>query len=191
MYSLKVYLFLFFLVACPYGFFGQNCNEKCKNKCTGCNNVNGVCDRGCQPGWKGDYCDIACDSGSYGANCSKTCGQCRDKSQCVNTNGTCLTGCDDGYEGEMCKRSSCSAGCPSGLSGRFCNESSCYAGCPSGLSGRFCNEISCYAGCASGLCGRFCNESNVDFVWITLTINCVNLVTINYLWYNMTELSNR
>lgn len=44
--------------ACLDGFFGQNCANKCNDTCTGCNNVNGVCDKGCHPGWKGDYCDI-------------------------------------------------------------------------------------------------------------------------------------
>lgn len=45
-------------IACPYGLFGQNCTGKCNDTCTGCNNINGLCDRGCRPGWKGDYCDI-------------------------------------------------------------------------------------------------------------------------------------
>lgn len=41
---------------CQHGSYGLNCQHKCNEKCTGCNNVNGFCDRGCQPGWKGDYC---------------------------------------------------------------------------------------------------------------------------------------
>lgn len=48
-------MFLFSLV-CPYGFFGQDCTERCKDTCTGCNYVNGLCDSGCQPGWTGNYC---------------------------------------------------------------------------------------------------------------------------------------
>lgn len=47
-----------FLKACPYGRFGQDCADECNDTCVGCNNVNGMCDSGCQPGWKGDYCDI-------------------------------------------------------------------------------------------------------------------------------------
>lgn len=46
------------MLACPFGLFGQKCVNECNNTCTGCNNENGVCDRGCYPGWKGDYCDI-------------------------------------------------------------------------------------------------------------------------------------
>ena len=41
---------------CNYGYFGQKCAKLCNSKCTGCNPINGVCDRGCHPGWKGDYC---------------------------------------------------------------------------------------------------------------------------------------
>lgn len=55
--SCKPICLLVFLLACSYGFFGQNCTEKCRDTCTGCNNENGVCDRGCHPGWRGNYCD--------------------------------------------------------------------------------------------------------------------------------------
>lgn len=41
---------------CPNGYFGQDCTERCKDTCTGCNHVNGLCDSGCQPGWTGHNC---------------------------------------------------------------------------------------------------------------------------------------
>lgn len=44
------------ILACLFGFFGQDCAEKCNDKCAGCNNVNSLCDWGCNPGWKGDNC---------------------------------------------------------------------------------------------------------------------------------------
>lgn len=44
-------------MACPYGVFGQGCTAKCNSTCNGCNDVNGLCDSGCHPGWKGDYCN--------------------------------------------------------------------------------------------------------------------------------------
>ena len=47
----------FLLLACPNGSYGQDCTLTCNDKCDGCNNVNGVCDRGCKPGWKGDNCE--------------------------------------------------------------------------------------------------------------------------------------
>ena len=43
-------------LACLKGFHGQNCTQACYDKCDGCNNVNGYCDRGCKPGWKGHNC---------------------------------------------------------------------------------------------------------------------------------------
>ena len=57
---MKNYKKLIFLchTACPYGLFGDDCTDECNENCTGCNNVNGLCDRGCNPGWMGDYCDI-------------------------------------------------------------------------------------------------------------------------------------
>lgn len=45
-----------FILECPNGFFGERCANICNSKCTGCNNINGSCDRGCRPGWKGDFC---------------------------------------------------------------------------------------------------------------------------------------
>lgn len=45
-----------FRSACQSGYFGQHCLERCKETCTGCNNVNGSCDFSCLPGWKGHYC---------------------------------------------------------------------------------------------------------------------------------------
>lgn len=51
---------------CSYGFFGQNCANKCNSTCTGCNSVNGSCDSGCIPGWTGYYCNKRDDmSGFY------------------------------------------------------------------------------------------------------------------------------
>lgn len=44
--------------ACPRGLFGQDCTDKCRDTCMGCNHINGLCDYGCRPDWKGDYCHI-------------------------------------------------------------------------------------------------------------------------------------
>lgn len=45
------------LSVCLHGYFGQDCAYKCNDTCKGCNNVNGLCDSGCNSGWKGDYCN--------------------------------------------------------------------------------------------------------------------------------------
>lgn len=42
--------------ACPRGYFGKECFQKCSETCAGCNNVNGVCDFGCVSGWTGIFC---------------------------------------------------------------------------------------------------------------------------------------
>lgn len=48
---------LIFFSACTERFYGHNCEQQCFDKCDGCNNVNGSCDRGCLPGWTGDNCE--------------------------------------------------------------------------------------------------------------------------------------
>lgn len=57
--SFVMYNSLYFTLplVCPVGFFGQECAYRCNNTCKGCNNTNGLCDSGCSPGWKGDYCN--------------------------------------------------------------------------------------------------------------------------------------
>lgn len=45
-----------FISECTDGFFGRNCQEKCNETCLSCNMFNGVCDKGCRPGWEGNYC---------------------------------------------------------------------------------------------------------------------------------------
>ena len=49
-------MYLLLISACQKGFYGPNCTLACDDKCAGCNNVNGSCDRGCKPGWKGNNC---------------------------------------------------------------------------------------------------------------------------------------
>lgn len=45
------------LKACPRGYFGNGCFEKCNDTCVGCNNMNGLCDFGCIAGWRGGFCN--------------------------------------------------------------------------------------------------------------------------------------
>ena len=53
-----IYAFMSFIdfLACSYGSYGQDCTQTCNDNCDGCNEVNGSCDRGCKPGWRGVNC---------------------------------------------------------------------------------------------------------------------------------------
>ena len=50
-------VFVVFIVECLKGFYGKNCVESCGQNCLSCNAVNGFCDTGCRPGWKGIFCE--------------------------------------------------------------------------------------------------------------------------------------
>nr|XP_034318570.1 multiple epidermal growth factor-like domains protein 10 [Crassostrea gigas] len=146
-------------LACPRGYFGNECSEKCNKTCSGCNNVNGVCDSGCIPGWKGYHCNEACDRGSYGIRCNETCGHCRDVSQCSHINGTCLTGCEAGFKGDACKTD-----CDGGSYGVDCNKI-----CGNCLNESQCSNINgtCFTGCNAGyegdLCKTQCNRGSYGY----------------------------
>lgn len=47
----------FFSSGCPKWFWGEDCAKNCPDKCTGCNNINGLCEYGCVPGWEGYLCN--------------------------------------------------------------------------------------------------------------------------------------
>lgn len=47
---------IFLQSVCPHEFFGEGCANKCEDNCNGCNNVTGLCDFGCFPGWNGKWC---------------------------------------------------------------------------------------------------------------------------------------
>ena len=53
------YLF-YFIPDCGTGYFGAQCANLCSEHCAGidnsCNNVNGTCNMGCDPGYKGSLC---------------------------------------------------------------------------------------------------------------------------------------
>nr|XP_019928646.2 delta-like protein A [Crassostrea gigas] len=153
--------------SCPYGFFGEECSEKCHPTCKNCNIFNGFCNFGCNPGWEGDFCHKACKNGSYGVDCEETCGNCRDLNLCLHTNGTCLNGCDAGFQGDLCKTP-----CDRGFYGLGCSEmcgrcrdlnhcfhmtGTCLTGCDPGYIGEMCNKT-----CPQGYFGENCAEKCMD-----------------------------
>lgn len=50
----SIYFYIF--IVCLYGFFGEECFEKCYLICKNCNIFNGFCNFGCNLGWEGDFC---------------------------------------------------------------------------------------------------------------------------------------
>lgn len=54
MYSIRVLSII--SSACQRGFFGTNCATKCADNCDDCNDVSGLCDQGCLPGFTGYVC---------------------------------------------------------------------------------------------------------------------------------------
>ena len=50
--------FLYFFTVCEKGYYGDDCKKKCgfcKNQ-TACNHVDGLCPKGCDPDYIGEFC---------------------------------------------------------------------------------------------------------------------------------------
>ncbi|XP_078327391.1 uncharacterized protein LOC111112176 [Crassostrea virginica] len=160
-------------IACPYGFFGQDCVNSCNNTCKGCNTVNGVCDTGCFPGWNGKYCHEKCDK-TYGPGCTETCGHCLDSKPCHHINGSCVNGCAPGFLGDTCMKEcengyglGCRETCGDCLDSKQCDHinGSCVNGCEVGFKGDTCKEV-----CDSGYYGVECLQECSSFC--KLSKNC-------------------
>ena len=54
------HLIFVYLQACDPGYYGHGCMAMCSEHCAGndkaCNHINGTCDMGCIPGYRGDLC---------------------------------------------------------------------------------------------------------------------------------------
>ncbi|XP_062610406.1 delta and Notch-like epidermal growth factor-related receptor [Saccostrea cucullata] len=135
--------------ACSVGLYGENCALNCNEHCIGCNRINGICDNGCIPGWKGEFCDEECKRGFYGKDCNLQCGNCHESAQCHLENGSCLNGCSAGYKGLLCNKV-----CSFGLYGANC-EQECSLFCKKSL---VCHHVSgiCLGGCKTGWKGHRC-----------------------------------
>uniref|UniRef100_A0A8W8NTQ9 Multiple epidermal growth factor-like domains 10 n=1 Tax=Magallana gigas TaxID=29159 RepID=A0A8W8NTQ9_MAGGI len=90
------------------GWYGNNCSQQCTEHCRDsfdCNHVTGQCDRGCDVGWTGSFCDKECDDGTYGYDCVNNCsGHCLNNSPCNKQTGYCDRGCNPGYTNSYCSK---------------------------------------------------------------------------------------
>lgn len=141
--------------------YGSNCDILCPTNCkyNTCHIQQGTC-FGCQPGWRGLYCNITCREGWYGDKSSQQCvGHCRDNTTCNHVIGQCDKGCeagrtgivfcDDGKYGYNCVNN-CSGHC---MNGSLCNKEHghCDKGCDPGYTNRDCSME-----CSSGYFGMKC-----------------------------------
>ncbi|XP_053387521.1 multiple epidermal growth factor-like domains protein 10 [Mercenaria mercenaria] len=135
-------------------FYGSYCQFMCSTGCVKgtCRQVDGSCNAGCKPGFKGHRCD-SCVSGKYGPNCDLDCP--RNCISCLS-NSNC-TECKLGFYGETCTDicSSCCHGICLLASGQ-CMK------CKHGFYGDFCNNTKT---CKDGLYGINCSKPciNVDY----------------------------
>lgn len=48
------------LTACSHGWYGQDCEQRCSGYCkryTSCNHMTRQCEKGCEVGWSGSFCN--------------------------------------------------------------------------------------------------------------------------------------
>nr|XP_022303343.1 multiple epidermal growth factor-like domains protein 11 isoform X4 [Crassostrea virginica] len=134
---------------CDVYTYGVDC-KKCGN-CSGgvqCDHVTGTCPHGCEPGMRGDKCDLeqnflAC----YGENCSLLC---PENCNCDVIDNTCVE-CVSGYKGHLCYEE-----CDGNTYGLECNQS-----CSKCSGGVQCDHVtgSCQNGCVAGLYGDRCDKA--------------------------------
>lgn len=56
----RIYTINFYVTECGEGWYGTNCSQQCLGHCrdgTTCNHVTGQCDRGCDAGLTGTFCN--------------------------------------------------------------------------------------------------------------------------------------
>lgn len=151
---------------CKTGYFGEKCDSECGH-CAGgvyyCSDFDGVCAKGCQPGYQPPLCTAECPAGSHGLHCNETCGSCSNSDSCDPVTGFCSNGCQGDLQPPYCKP----AECPAGFYGAACDvqcgrckheycerdTSYCLAGCAPGYYG-----LTCGTPCLDGLYGEDCAE---------------------------------
>lgn len=97
----------------------------------------------CQPGFKGDHCELECSEGFFGPQCNGKC-QCLNNATCNKEDGTC--DCQPGWIGVRCDNP-----CPAGYYGKNC-QSKCR--CQNGGS---CDSVDGKCTCVNEWQGEICD----------------------------------
>ncbi|OWF37097.1 Receptor-type tyrosine-protein phosphatase mu [Mizuhopecten yessoensis] len=187
--------------ACPDGFYGLQCENKCSSTCSSnvCEKSYGDC-KACQDGFWGSRCNFDCSNNCERSVCEQTLGHCTEcpegeygswcHSKCPYTcrNNVCeiksgnCSECNDGFYGPTC------ANCPDNCLSRTCDFSGhCTGGCLDGQYGNMCERscsdncttcaqdggqcLACIGGTYGTSCGRTCGNCEDKRCDIT-TGNC-------------------
>ncbi|KAH3875357.1 hypothetical protein DPMN_038620 [Dreissena polymorpha] len=164
-------------LGCVNGYYGDNCNYRCGDRCTVCNRVNGTCD--------------VCNVSTFGDTCQRNCsGNCvSDPGQsfitCAKENGDCTSGvCKPGFFSPHCALT-CSPTCAErGPDMQVCkiDTGDCLHGCDDGFYNPTCahpcsntcrNKRCVNAGnnCVDGCVAEYYNFPTCD---TPCNSNCVN-----------------
>lgn len=150
-------------VACVHGYYGEICEDKCKDQeCEICDRTSGICNK-CKKDFYLDpedsschKCDEKCDE------CTKTeCIDCKDKSAYGDfCDKNCSAGCDFDEEGRKCnKKDGICKKCLESFKGDYCED------CIDGRYGENC-EFQCEEGCNKTICRKddgYCGECKVGY----------------------------
>ncbi|KAK0065097.1 platelet endothelial aggregation receptor 1, partial [Biomphalaria pfeifferi] len=84
---------------CVEGKFGLNCLSSCESKCynTSCDQVTGVCNKGCLGYSNPPNCMERCVDDKWGQNCQHSCKSSCHNNSCDRVSGDCDSECN-GYE---------------------------------------------------------------------------------------------
>lgn len=52
----NIFICFVFNLECDDNYYGPNCIKMCNTGCKSCNKSTGICDNGCNPGWRGVFC---------------------------------------------------------------------------------------------------------------------------------------
>ncbi|KAH3875379.1 hypothetical protein DPMN_038643 [Dreissena polymorpha] len=164
-------------LGCVNGYYGDNCNYKCGDRCTVCNRVNGTCEV-CNVSTFGDTCQRNCSD-----NCVSDPGQ--SFITCAKENGDCTSGvCKPGFFSPHCALT-CSPTCAErGPDVQVCkiDTGDCLYGCDDGFYNPTCahpcsntcrNKRCVNAGnnCVDGCVAEYYNFPTCDKA---CNSNCVN-----------------